>query len=629
MAANTRSNSSEFLGALRIDGATRFRLWAPDATRVEVVLENSNERLNLSRSADGYFTGEFKKISAGSLYKYAIDGKGPWPDPCSRFQPEGVHGPSMVIEADRFEWTDSKWQGAQLAGQVIYEMHIGTFTPEGTFDAAIGKLEYLRDLGVSMLEIMPISECPGRWNWGYDGVQLFGPYHVYGDHDAFKRFVDAAHARGIAVILDVVYNHLGPDGNYLKCFSPHYFSKRYKTEWGEALNFDDEFNEGARDFVINNALYWLREFHLDGFRLDATQSIFDSSAQHVIAELTTRCREAAKPRNIVFIAENEPQRSEHLRPVEQGGYGLDAMWNDDYHHTAKVVLTGHRDGYYFDYNGKAQEFIAALKHGFLYQGQYYAWQKQPRGTPTTGLPAHSAVIFLQNHDQVGNTFIGDRIHSIAAAACYRTMITLTLLAPQTPMLFMGQEFASSNRFMFFADHHAELAKLVHNGRREFMLQFRAYADPAAQALIRDPAAESTFEDSKLNWAEVETHADAFALHKDLLQLRRTDPVISQQAADALDFAVLSDRAIAMRWFDAQHGDRLLIVNIDQELCFAVMPEPLLAPPSGQDWKLMWSSEDVRYGGHGIAHPNEHGRKGVWRFQGRCAVLMRAEPELAK
>jgi maltooligosyltrehalose trehalohydrolase len=629
MAPTSTSDPSESLGALRIGGATHFRVWAPDAKRIEVVLEKGAERLTLQRSADGYFSAQSSSIQAGALYKYLVDDEGPWPDPCSRFQPQGVHGPSMVIETDRFEWTDSRWQGAKLVGQVIYEMHIGTFTPEGTFDAAIGKLNYLRDLGITMLEVMPIPECPGRWNWGYDGVQLFAPYHVYGDHSAFKRFVDAAHARGIAVVLDVVYNHLGPDGNYLKCFSSHYFSKRYKTDWGEALNFDDELSNGTRDFVIGNALYWLREFHLDGFRLDATQSIFDSSSQHVIAELTKRCREAAKPRNIVFIAENEPQRSEHLRPVEQGGYGLDAMWNDDYHHSAKVALTGHRDGYYFDYNGKAQEFISAIKRGFLYQGQYYAWQKQPRGSPTTGLPARSAVIFLQNHDQVGNTFIGDRIHSIAAPACYRTLIALTLLAPQTPMLFMGQEFSSSNRFMFFADHNAELAKLVHNGRREFMAQFRSYADSDAQALIRDPAADTTFSDSKLNWEEVTTHAEAFALHRDLLQLRRHDPVISQQDACTLDFAVLSERAFAMRWFDAEHGDRLLLVNIDQELCFSVMPEPLLAPSSGSDWNLVWSSEDVRYGGHGVAHPNEKGRKGVWRVQGRCAVLMRAEPEPAK
>jgi maltooligosyltrehalose trehalohydrolase len=628
MASTSRSNPSELLGALRIGDATRFRVWAPDAKRVEVVIEDG-ERFSLSRSENGYFSGESPSIRTGALYKYAVDGEGPWPDPCSRFQPQGVHGPSMVVAAEGFDWTDSQWRGAQLARQVIYEMHIGTFTPAGTFDAAIDKLAYLRDLGITMLEVMPVAECPGRWNWGYDGVQLFAPYHVYGDHDGFKRFINAAHGHGLAVILDVVYNHLGPDGNYLKCFSPYYFSKRYKTDWGEALNFDDEHANGARDFVIGNALYWLREFHLDGFRLDATQSIFDTSATHVLAELTSRARAAAKPREIVFIAENEPQRSEHLRSVEQGGYGLDAMWNDDYHHTAKVALTGHRDGYYFDYTGTAQEFISSLKHGFLYQGQHYAWQKKSRGSPTRGLPARTAVIFLQNHDQVGNTFLGDRIHALAAPACYRTLITLTLLAPQTPMLFMGQEFASSQRFMFFADHREELAKLVHAGRREFMSQFRSYADPHVQALIRDPAALSTFEESKLDWNEAQTHAHALALHRDLLALRRDDPVISRQDELDTDHAVLAERSFLVRWFDEKHGDRLLIVNIDQEQCLAVVPEPLLAPPPDREWALLWSSEDVRYGGHGIAHPNEQGRQGVWRLQGRCAVLLQARSESTK
>jgi maltooligosyltrehalose trehalohydrolase len=624
----TATNPGELLGALRIGDITHFRVWAPDAQRVEALVEGGG-RLALSRSENGYFTGESRSIGADALYKYTVDGAGPWPDPCSRFQPQGVHGPSMVVAADAFDWTDSQWPGAQLAHQVIYEMHIGTFTPEGTFDAAIAKLAYLRDLGVTMLEVMPIAECPGRWNWGYDGVQLFAPYHVYGDHDAFKRLVDAAHGEGLAVILDVVYNHLGPDGNFLKCFSPYYFSKRYQTDWGEALNFDAEHANGVRDFVIGNALYWLREFHLDGFRLDATQSIFDNSSPHVLAELTSRARAAASPRHIVFIAENEPQRAEHLRPVETGGYGLDAMWNDDYHHTAKVALTGRRDGYYFDYTGTAQEFISSLKHGFLYQGQHYAWQKKPRGSPTRGLPARSAVVFLQNHDQVGNTFLGDRIHAIAAPASYRALIALTLLAPQTPMLFMGQEFAASRRFMFFADHREELAKLVHAGRREFMSQFRSYADPRVQALLRDPAAPTTFQESKLDWNEAQTHADVLALHRDLLTLRRNDPVISKQGAADTDFAVLAERSLLMRWFDQQHGDRLFIVNIDQEQCFAVVPEPLLAPPADCEWTLMWSSEDVRYGGHGIAHPNEQGRGGVWRLQGRCAVLLQAKDESSK
>ena len=310
----------------------------------------------------------------------------------------------MLVDPTAFKWSDAQWRGVQLHGQVIYELHIGTFTPEGTFDAAAEKLRYLRELGITMIEVMPVAECPGRWNWGYDGVQLFAPYHVYGDHDAFKRFVDRAHALGLAVILDVVYNHLGPDGNYLKCFSPHYFSTRHHTEWGEALNLDGDYAQGTRDFILGNVRYWLGEFHLDGLRLDATQSIFDDSRPHILEELARTARETAQPRSIVVISENEPQHAQQLLPPERGGYGLDAMWNDDFHHAAKVALTGTRDGYFGDYTGRAQEFVSCVRRGFLYQGQWYPWQKKTRGQAAPGLPAWSLVVFLQNHDQVGNTF---------------------------------------------------------------------------------------------------------------------------------------------------------------------------------------------------------------------------------
>ena len=375
--------SPTFLGAIRSRGETLFRVWAPQAGAVEVVFEESQEPpLALKRDPDGYFTGTTS--AQVSLYKYRVNGTGPWPDPCSRFQPQGVHGPSMIVDPAAFKWSHTEWRGVRMQGQVIYEMHVGTFTPAGTLDAAAEKLRYLRELGITMIEVMPVAECPGRFNWGYDGVQLFAPYHVYGDHEALKRFVDRAHGLGLAVILDVVYNHLGPDGNYLKCFSPHYFSTRHKTEWGEALNLDAEYAQGTRDFIVGNAHYWLSEFRLDGLRLDATQSIFDDSRPHILEELTRAAREAAQPRSIVVISENEPQHALQLRPPEQGGFGLDAMWNDDFHHAAKVALTGTRDGYFGDYTGRAQEFISCVRHGFLYQGQYYPWQKKNAGPGGAG-----------------------------------------------------------------------------------------------------------------------------------------------------------------------------------------------------------------------------------------------------
>jgi maltooligosyltrehalose trehalohydrolase len=617
----------DLLGAVSSRGETFFRVWAPEAQRVEVVFESGARALPLERGKAGYFGGS-TATARGELYKYRIDGRGPFPDPCSRFQPQGVHGPSLIVEPDEFRWTDAGWRGAGIRGQVIYELHIGTFTPQGTFDAATGKFGYLRDLGVTAIEVMPVAECPGRWNWGYDGVQLYAPYHVYGDPDAFRRFVDRAHAHGLAVILDVVYNHLGPDGNYLASFSPHYFSRRYRTEWGEALNFDGEHCEGTRRFVLENVRYWLREFHVDGFRLDATQSIFDSSPRHILAELVQVARAAARPKDIVVVAENEAQCGEHLLPPQRGGFGLDAMWNDDYHHAAKVALTGNRHAYFNDYMGRAQEFLSCVRSGFLYQGQWYSWQKQPRGSPLRGAPASSCVVFLENHDQVGNTFLGDRIHSSAAPAAYRALAALTLLAPQTPLLFMGQEFAASTRFMFFADHEPKLAKLVHGGRRQFMSQFRAYADPAVQARIADPAAQATFMDSKLDWSEVERHAQLVTFHRELLRLRRDDPVISRQDRSCLEGATLSEYALVLRWFDDEHGDRLLLVNTDRESALAPASEPLLAPPPGRQWKLAWSSDDPRYGGHGVVEPVAAGGRGEWRLGAQSTILLVAAGETA-
>jgi maltooligosyltrehalose trehalohydrolase len=626
MVRSASTPQPDLLGAVCTDGTACFRVWAPEADNVDVVFDGADYKpFALTREDGGYFSGVTR--TSARLYKYRVDDTGPWPDPCSRFQPEGVHGPSLLVDPNAFAWTDANWRGIGIDRQVIYELHIGTFTPEGTFDAAASKLEYLRDLGITMLEIMPVAECPGRWNWGYDGVQLFAPYHVYGDPEAFKRFVDRAHATGLAVILDVVYNHLGPDGNYLGCFSPHYFSKRHRTDWGDPFNLDEAHCAGPREFLIGNACYWVREFHLDGFRLDATQSIFDASNPHLLAELTQRARAVAQPRRIVFIAENEPQCSEHLLPVEAGGFGMDAMWNDDFHHSARVALTGSRDGYFHDYTGRAQEFLSCVRRGFLYQGQWYEWQKQSRGSPLRDREAAACIIFLQNHDQVGNTATGLRIHSHSSPARYRALAALTLLSPQTPMLFMGQEFGASTTFTFFADHIAKLARQVHAGRREFVGQFDAYGDPRVQALIPDPHAEQTFLDSKLDWADCTRNRQMLNLHRDLLQLRANDPVISQQDVAAIDGATLSEHCFVLRWFDADHGDRLLIVNLGHELLAGSIAEPLLAPSRGSGWQVLWNSEAPGYGGLGGFEPvAEHGR-GAWRIQSQCAVLLVAAPRI--
>lgn len=595
--------STKSPGAVFSAGTTSFRVWAPHATSVEVVLEASaSGDFNLDSAGDGYFIGSTTALLPGALYRYRLDAGPAYPDPCSYYQPQGPHGPSMLVDPDSYAWSNGHWNGGDLSGQVIYEMHVGTFTDEGTFDAAIAKLDYLQALGITSIELMPIVECPGRWNWGYDGVNLFAPYHVYGDYEACKRFVDAAHRRNIGVILDVVDNHLGPDGNYLHRYSPHYFSERYRNDWGEPFNFDGAFSHGARELVLSNACYWTREFHIDGFRLDAVQSLFDSSLRHIVAELIQHVRAAANGRRMLFIAENEQQRAEQLSPIEAGGFGLDAMWNDDYHHCARVALTGSRDGYFRDYGGTAQEFISGVKRGFLFQGQHYCWQRKARGSP---LPhdwnAASCVNFLQNHDQVANTATGIRCSQLTSAGRLRALTALTLLAPQTPMLFMGQEFAASTPFMFFADHKAEIRQSVHEGRREFMRQFRAEASPEAQARIPDPADKQTFMRSKLNWNEARRN-EWLHLHRDLIRLRRTDPVIARQHISQLDGAVLRSWAFLLRWWDAAHGDRLLIINLGTELFLDSVPEPLLAPPGGSEWRLVWSSDAVRYGGRGSIAP---------------------------
>jgi len=609
-----------WLGAWPGPRGTWFRVFAPDADDLAVSIEGGRTHA-LVRAAHGYWSGHVEGVRPGALYRYAFGGHR-YPDPCSRFQPEGPHGPSQVVDELAYAWRDEAWHGVSMRGQVIYELHVGAFTPEGTLDAAIAELPRLRELGITVLEIMPLAEFAGRWNWGYDGVCPFAPYHGYGDHDALKRFVDAAHALSLGVILDFVYNHLGPDGNYLGAYSRSYFTDRYKTDWGEALNFDGPDAAPTRDFFVRNARYWIEAFHLDGLRLDATQNIYDATTPHILADIVRAARAAAAPRSIIVVGENEPQRAEAFDPASRGGWELDALWNDDFHHSAKVALTGRRDGYMHDHCGHAQEFVSAARHGFLFQGQYYSWQQQPRGSPVEAAPAHAFITFIENHDQVANTLDGARLTGVTSPGRLRALTALLLLAPQTPMLFMGQEYGSTRPFLFFADHKPELAGLVHAGRREFLRQFDSYATPEAQARIPDPAAQATFEASKLDPRERARRAAHIALHADLLRLRRDDPVLAQQRGDRLDGAVLGLHAFVLRWRDDVNGDRLLVVNTSGDVDFRPGPEPLLAPPRGRRWSLAWSSDSPAYGGPGAIDPC--GARG-WQLPGESAALLRASP----
>ena len=588
--------------SLQPDGV-RFRVWAPKRQRAEMVLTSPRQfAVPMTPEPDGYFTIMVPQLGAGARYWFRLDGEGPYPDPCSRFQPDGPHGPSMVVDPAAYAWHVTDWPGITIHGQVIYELHLGTFTPEGTCDAAIAKLDDLKDVGITLLEIMPVADFPGRWNWGYDGVDLYAPSRVYGDPHALKRLVDAAHEHGLGAMLDVVYNHFGPDGNYLGAYSDDYFTDRYENEWGAAINFDGPTAKPVRDFFIHNACYWIHEFRFDGLRFDATQSIHDHGPRHILAELSERTREAAGKRTIVLTAENEPQDVRLVRPIERGGFGLDSMWHEDFHHSAMVALTGFREAYYTDYRGQPEEFLAAVKRGLIYQGQFYAWQGQPRGSVVDDEPASAFVCFLQNHDQVANTLAGDRIHALTSPAHYRAMAALWLLGPNTPLFFMGQEFGASTPFCYFVDHGPELAALVHKGRKEFLAQFPSYASPEAQAAIPDPSNPSLFMRSKLDWTERRRHAAIVRFHRDLLRLRRDDPVIAAQDRQRIDGARLAADAFVLRYFARDGADRLLVINLGTQSDCRPAPEPLLSMVGGRLWQLVWSSNDPQYGGPDALNP---------------------------
>jgi maltooligosyltrehalose trehalohydrolase len=609
------------------DGVS-FRVWAPDHEHVAVVLEGragGDREVPCAHELDGYHAAFVRGAKDGDLYRYRLGRLGTFPDPASRFQPDGPHGPSAVVDPHRFAWSDAGWRGVAREGQVVYELHVGTFTREGTWAAAVAQLPRLAELGITLVEMMPVADFPGRFGWGYDGVDLFAPTRLYGRPDDLRAFVDAAHAHGLGVVLDVVYNHFGPDGCYLRSFAEAYFTKRHDNEWGDALDYDGPSSRGLRDLVASNAAYWIREFHMDGLRLDATHAMHDASrgGSHVLAEIVRSARAAAPDRRVWIAAENE---SEDVRLVRE--HGVDAMWNDDLHHSAIAALTGKRKGYYVDHMGTPQELVSAARWGFLFQGQRYAWQKKRRGTRAFSLPATSLVAYLENHDQVANGASGARLVDRASPGRVRAMTAYLLLGPETPLLFQGQELGVRTPFVFFADHRGELARAVKEGRARFLAQFVPLASDAGQAHLDDPTDPGTFEKCKIE----PRHADArvVALFADLLRLRRDDVAFSQQRADCLAGAVIGPDAFVLRFF-AETGDRLLVVNLGVDLDLAHVPEPLLGPPRDgasplagarstpdDGWRVVWSSEDPRYGGDGLA-PLE--RDDGWHLPGHAAVVL--------
>jgi len=613
------------IGAEVIDGnQTDFRVWAPKARGLDVVVEdgpNSKRVFHaLTPEADGYFSGTIN-IGVGTRYRLRVDAdENCYPDPASRFQPDGPHGASCVVDPTKFRWNDAEWPGLILKGQILYEMHIGTFTQEGTWRAAAEQLTELARTGITVIEMMPVAEFPGRFGWGYDGVDLFAPSHLYGTPHDLRAFVDRAHSLGLGVILDVVYNHFGPDGNYLGSFSDHYLLRGKGHEWGDVINFDGQNSGPVREFFITNGRYWIEEFHFDGFRFDATHAICDDSEEYIIGAVGRAAREAAGRRSIILIAENDLQESKMTLPQSEGGDGLDGMWNDDFHHSAIVALTGRKVGYYGDYSGKPQEFLSAAKYGFLYQGQSLSWRKVLRGTPTFGNPAEAFVCFIENHDQIANTGPGQRPRFQTSPGRYRAMTALLLLGPWTPLLFQGEEFGASSPFLFFADvGDASVRDATRRGRAQLLAPFLSLNEEDTLRRLPSPDDPEAFARCKLDFSEREKNRQLYDLHIDLMKLRREDSRFCEQSSGGIDGAVLGPASFVLRYFSEADDDRLLIMNFGEHQVFHPASEPLLAPPTGYRWETLWTSDSRRYGGSDAA---ASATVDQWILPAESAVVLR-------
>lgn len=532
-----------------------FRVWAPAANSVDLLV--SGDKISLLRAEGGWWSAPGLVPRHGDRYGYVLDGRGPFPDPRSYRQPDGVHALSQVYLPDQFAWTDAHWRGRALPGSTIYELHVGTFTSEGTFDGAIRRLEHLLDLGVDFVEVLPVAPFPGIHGWGYDGVAPFAVHEPYGGPDAFKRFVDACHGRGLGVVLDVVYNHLGPSGNYLGCFGP-YFTDRHHTPWGAAVNLDDHDSDEVRRYVLDNALGWLRDYHLDGLRLDAVQTLHDDRATHLLAELSASvdALAAATGRPLFAIAETDRNDPHDVTARDAGGRGMHAMWDDDVHHALHALLTGERQGYYDDF-GSYPCLAAATTRAFWHDGRYSTFRGRGHGTPVDPLrmPGHRFVVSLQTHDQVGNRARGERISTLASPGRVRIGSALLLCSPFTPMLFMGEEWAASSPWQYFTDHpEPELARAVSEGRTR---EFAEHGwDPED---VPDPQDPATLGRSRLDWAELagEPHASMFAWYRALLALRRSHPDLTDPRLERTS----ARYDASAEWFVLHRGSVRVVVNL--------------------------------------------------------------------
>lgn len=610
-------------GAVPTAEGVRYSTWAPDSPQVTIVIENpaGGREIPMALSEDGYHRALDRHGRAGDLYKFRLGNGRTYPDPASRSQAGDVHGPSVVVDASRYVWGDRDWQRPAFRDLVIYELHAGTFTAAGTFRAAIDKLDHLRTLGVNAIELMPIADFPGSRNWGYDGVLIYAPARAYGQPDDLRALVDAAHARGIAVILDVVYNHLGPDGNYVGQYARAFFSDHHVTPWGSAFNFDGQLSIGVRKFFADNPAFWMDDYHIDGFRLDATHAIVDESPRHIFSDIVDSIHE----RGGYAIAEDCRNEVRLITPSSDGGFNFDGVWSDDFHHIIRVTLTGEQAAFFRDYTGTSKEMVEALQHGWLYCGQQPPTGGKPRGTPAAHLPPAKFIHCISNHDQVGNRALGGRLHSCISADAYRALSALVCLTPYTPLLFMGQEWAASTPFLYFCDHKPELGILIQEGRRREFAEFPEFAAGADLEAIPNPQAEQTFQQSKLNWQELaeRRHADVLELYRECLRLRHE--IASLRPADRTGWQPgdFNFGPVAIRYASADEL-HLLITNLWTGHQGSLLDEPMARLGRGQEWQVLLSSEERRFGGSGDSAFDA--RTQCCSFAAPETLLLRAAPK---
>ncbi|MDQ6809572.1 MAG: malto-oligosyltrehalose trehalohydrolase [Verrucomicrobiota bacterium] len=585
-------------GADLLESGVRYRTWCKHDRADVLVIDQQGaigRVVQLAPEGDGYFSAIDGQGSAGDLYQYRFSESQGWPDPASRCQPLGVHGASMVVDPRSYQWNDEAWSRPAFSELIIYELHIGAFTAAGSFASAVERFDHLVRLGVNAIELMPLGDFPGDRNWGYDGVMLYAPARAYGSPDDLRAFVDAAHLAGLAVILDVVYNHLGPDGNYTGVYHGGYTNPKVHTPWGSALDYTVA---PVRAFFVENAPYWMEEFHIDGFRLDATHEIFDPSPRHLLAEISDTIHSLGG----WVIAEDERNAADLLRPTAVGGLGADACWSDDFHHIVRVTLTRDHEGYYANYEGTARELAETLTHGWWYRGQHQLSTGRPRGTDPRDARLEQFVYCISNHDQAGNRAFGERLGQLVSRAAYRAASALLCLAPETPLLFMGQEWNASSPFQFFTDHNPELGRQITVGRRREFSGFAAFRDPAVRETIPDPQAAGTFSNSKLRWDEIheEKHAQVISLYREFLALRREHPAFGLRSRENFRAVALETGIVALLFGRAEHYDAAVLVDLVGGHPMPDLDLAELRPGSGRAWHVLVSSNDCRFGGDATA-----------------------------